>query len=146
MAPMNRLVFGHLDAPLWLMPLVSISSLLDYPQPMESNERQLKRSTKSMRLKKEREGAAGFRRSTVALSPVAVAIAERLQKRLGLSSREAVINAVFERIDTDLYVKYEFLGPEGFRCPPTAHLHRDPEASDSDEPMAKSTAPRPPRR
>lgn len=113
---------------------------------MESDDRQLKRSTKSMRLKKEREDKAGFRRSTVALSPVALAIAERLQERLGLASREAVINAVFERIDTDMYVKYEFLGPEGFRHPPTAHLRHEPEENDSDEPMAKSTVRGPPRR
>ena len=60
-----------------------------------------------MRLKKEREDNAGYRRSTVALSPVALAIAERLQDRLGLGSREAVINAVFERI-----AGYYGYGPE----------------------------------
>jgi hypothetical protein len=57
---------------------------------------------------------------------VALAIAERLQDRLGLGSREAVINAVFERIDSDRYLKYEFLGPEGFRSPPSL---AEPEAS-----------------
>lgn len=72
-----------------------------------------------MRLKKEREDQAGYRRSTIALSPTAVAIAERLQERLSLPSREAVINAVLERIAHDRYVKYEFLGPDGFRSPPT---------------------------
>lgn len=67
-----------------------------------------------MRLKKQREDQAGYRRSTIALSPVAVAIAERLQQRLQLSSREAVINAVLERIESDRYIKYEFLGSEDF--------------------------------
>lgn len=89
---------------------------------MTNDAQQIKRSTRSMRLKKKREDEAGYRRSTIALSPVAVAIAERLQQRLQLPSREAVINAVLERIETDRYVKYEFLGSEGFRSPPTAHL------------------------
>jgi hypothetical protein len=93
---------------------------------MPSDPSEIKKSTRSMRLKKEREDNAGYRRSTVALSPVALAIAERLQDRLGLGSREAVINAVFERIDSDRYLKYEFLGPEGFRSPPSL---AEPEAS-----------------
>ena len=76
-----------------------------------------------MRLKKEREDNAGYRRSTVALSPVALAIAERLQDRLGLGSREAVINAVFERIDSDRYLKYEFLGPEASNHETADHGH-----------------------
>ena len=59
-----------------------------------------------MRLKKQREDQAGYRRSTIALSPVAVAIAERLQQRLQLPSREAVINAVLERIDSDIHDYY----------------------------------------
>lgn len=85
---------------------------------MTTDNQSVKRSTRSMRLKKEREDQAGYRRSTVALSPVAVTIAERLQEHLGLPSREAVINAVLERIANDRYIKYEFLGPEGFRSPP----------------------------
>lgn len=85
---------------------------------MTIDDQAVKRSTKSMRLKKEREDQAGYRRSTVALSPVAVNIAERLQEHLGLPSREAVINAVLERIAHDRYIKYEFLGPEGFRTTP----------------------------
>jgi hypothetical protein len=51
---------------------------------MPSDPSEIKKSTRSMRLKKEREDNAGYRRSTVALSPVALAIAERLQDRLGL--------------------------------------------------------------
>lgn len=100
---------------------------------MTNDEQPIKRSTRSMRLKKQREDQAGYRRSTIALSPVAVAIAERLQERLQLSSREAVINAVLERIESDRYIKYEFLGSEGFRSPPTAHLptNRDTENADS---------------
>lgn len=99
---------------------------------MTNDATQIKRSTRSMRLKKKREDDAGYRRSTVALSPVAVAIAERLQQRLQLPSREAVINAVLERIESDRYIKYEFLGSEGFRSPPTAHLteHRISECAD----------------
>ncbi|WP_206378660.1 hypothetical protein [Sphingomonas paucimobilis] len=85
-----------------------------------------------MRLKKQREDQAGYRRSTIALSPVAVAIAERLQQRLQLPSREAVINAVLERIDSDRVIKYEFLGSEGFRAPPTAHLQKDRVAQGAD--------------
>lgn len=100
-----------------------------------------------MRLKKEREDQAGYRRSTIALSPVAVAIAERLQQRLQLPSREAVINAVLERIESDRYIKYEFLGSEGFRSPPAAHLtkghasaiadpHQDTEADAAADPVS----------
>lgn len=111
---------------------------------MTNDEQPIKRSTRSMRLKKQREDQAGYRRSTIALSPVAVAIAERLQQRLQLPSREAVINAVLERIDSDRYVKYEFLGSEGFRSPPTAHLQKDrvPQSADggptSEEDPAKA--------
>ena len=97
-----------------------------------------------MRLKKQREDQAGYRRSTIALSPVAVAIAERLQQLLQLPSREAVINAVLERIESYRYIKYEFLGSEGFRSPPTAHLQKDgvPQSGDggptSEEDPAKA--------
>ena len=99
--------------------------LADCRPLMTSDEQPIKRSTRSMRLKKQREDQAGYRRSTIALSPVAVAIAERLQQRLQLPSREAVINAVLERIESDRYIKYEFLGSEGFRSPPVAHLQKD---------------------
>lgn len=118
--------------------------LADCRPLMTSDEQPIKRSTRSMRLKKQREDQAGYRRSTIALSPVAVAIAERLQQRLQLPSREAVINAVLERIESDRYIKYEFLGSEGFRSPPTAHLQKDrvPQSADggptSEEDPAKA--------
>lgn len=109
---------------------------------MQSSDTDLKRSTRSMRLKKQREDESGYRRSTVALSPVSLAISERLRVHLDLGSREAVINAVFERIDRDMYLKYEFLGPAGFRSPPTP---RSDEPGDG-EALDQIPRPKPTRR
>lgn len=61
--------------------------------------------------KKLREDAAGYRRSTYALSPTSIDIVEKIRQRLTLPSREATINAILERIDSDILLRYEFLGP-----------------------------------
>ena len=109
---------------------------------MQSDNKPLKRSTRSMRLKKQREDEAGYRRSTIALSPVALAISERLRVHLDLGSREAVINAVLERIDRDMYLKYELLGPAGFRSPPTPQ----PDEPGDGEALDQIPQPKPTRR
>ena len=57
------------------------------------------RSTLSMRRKKEREDAAGYKRSTYALSPASLRVADEIQRRYQLGSREAAINALLELID-----------------------------------------------
>lgn len=71
----------------------------------------LKRSTASMRRKKQREYDAGYRRSTVALSPTSLDIVERIKGNFGLPSREATINAVFELINSDMFLWAEFMSP-----------------------------------
>ncbi|MBB4619809.1 MULTISPECIES: hypothetical protein [Sphingomonas] len=71
----------------------------------------LKPSTASMRRKKQREYDAGYRRSTVALSPTSLDVVERIKGNFGLPSREATINAVFELINSDMFLWAEFMSP-----------------------------------
>ena len=78
-----------------------------------------------MRRKKLREDAAGYRRSTYALSPTSIDIVEKIRQRLTLPSREATINAILERIDSDILLRYEFLGP---RTPDRANKEPYPTA------------------
>ncbi|MCE3543953.1 hypothetical protein LXJ56_27640, partial [Escherichia coli] len=70
------------------------------------------RSTLSMRRKKEREDAAGYKRSTYALSPASLRVADEIQRRYQLGSREAAINALLELIDRDLFLWHDILVSE----------------------------------
>ena len=63
------------------------------------------------RRKKQREYDAGYRRSTVALSPTSLDVVERIKGNFGLPSREATINAVFELINSDMFLWAEFMSP-----------------------------------
>lgn len=87
----------------------------------------LKYSTASMRRRKQREHAAGYRRSTVALSPVSLDVIERIQANFGLPSREAAINAVLEMINSDMFLWHEFMSHR-----PAATPAIDDAAQDTD--------------
>lgn len=69
----------------------------------------VKRSTASMRRKKQRELQAGYRRASVALSPTSLDVIERIKVNFGLPSREATINAVLEMIDSDMFLWHAFI-------------------------------------
>lgn len=69
----------------------------------------VKKSTASMRRSKQRECEAGYRRSSVALSPTSLDVIERIKTNFRLPSREAAINAVLELIDSDMFLWHEFL-------------------------------------
>jgi hypothetical protein len=69
----------------------------------------VKRSTASMRRKKQREHGAGYRRASVALSPTSLDVIERIKTNFGLPSRESAINAVLELIDSDMFLWHEFM-------------------------------------
>jgi hypothetical protein len=75
-----------------------------------SDEREtVKRSTASMRRSKQRECEAGYRRSSVALSPTSLDVIERIKTNFRLPSREAAINAVLELIHSDMFLWHEFM-------------------------------------
>lgn len=53
--------------------------------------------------------ADGWKTSTVAFSPRSLEVIEQVKIKLNLSSREAAVNAVLERIDGDMFLRQEFL-------------------------------------
>lgn len=67
----------------------------------------------AMRKRAERQDAAGYRRVTIALSPQATEIVERVKASKGFTSREAAINAILERIGEDMFMQQEFLAVSG---------------------------------
>ena len=78
-------------------------------QPTGDERETVKRSTASMRRKKQRELQAGYRRASVALSPTSLDVIERIKANFGLPSREATINAVLEMIDGDMFLWHAFM-------------------------------------
>ena len=78
-------------------------------QPTGEESDPIKRSTACMRRKKQREHEAGYRRSSVALSPTSLDVIERIKANFGLPSREAAINAVLELIDSDMFLWHAFI-------------------------------------
>lgn len=62
-----------------------------------------------MRRKAERRREDGWVRNSFWLNPDAVEVLDRIRDRMLLSSREAAINAVLERIGSDLFLSQEFL-------------------------------------
>ncbi|CCW17450.1 hypothetical protein EBBID32_17890 [Sphingobium indicum BiD32] len=50
---------------------------------------------------------------SLALSPKAVEIVERVKASKGFTSREAAINAILERIGDDMFLQQEFLAVSG---------------------------------
>ncbi len=66
-------------------------------------------SADSMRRHNAAKKAQGYRRATYALSPTAISVAEGVKERLKLSSREAALNEILERIDADMFLRQEFL-------------------------------------
>jgi len=66
-------------------------------------------STLSMRKRNARQAAEGYKRQTVALSPRAVEVVDGVKSRQGLSSREAALNTILERIGDDMFLRQEFL-------------------------------------
>ena len=51
----------------------------------------------------------GWIRNSYWLSPISIDVLDQARERMGLSSREATVNAVLERIDSDMFLKQEFL-------------------------------------
>lgn len=78
-------------------------------QPTIDERETVKRSTASMRRSKQRECEAGYRRSSVALSPTSLDVIERIKTNFRLPSREAAINAILELIDSDMFLWHEFM-------------------------------------
>jgi hypothetical protein len=66
-------------------------------------------STLSMRKRAERQDAEGYKRLTIALSSRSVEVVEGVKSKHGLSSREAALNAILERIGDDMILRQEFL-------------------------------------
>ena len=78
-------------------------------QPTSDNRETVKKSTASMRRKKQREHDAGYRRASVALSPTSLDVIGRIKANFGLPSREATINAILELIDADMFLWHAFI-------------------------------------
>lgn len=51
----------------------------------------------------------GWVRNSFWLSPVSVIVLDRARDRMGLSSREATLNAVLGQLDSDMLLRQEFL-------------------------------------
>lgn len=66
-------------------------------------------STLSMRKRAQRQDSEGYKRQTIALSPRAVEVVDGVKSRHGLSSREAALNTILERIGDDMFLRQEFL-------------------------------------
>ena len=62
-----------------------------------------------MRKRNAALAASGWKTSTVAFSPRSLKIIERVKIKLNLTSREAAVNAVLERLDEDIFLRQEFL-------------------------------------
>ncbi|AJR26598.1 MULTISPECIES: hypothetical protein [Sphingomonadaceae] len=78
-----------------------------------ANHTQLKPSTLSQRKRAKAQSEQGFKRMSLALSPKAVEIVERVKASKGFTSREAAINAILERIGDDMFLQQEFLAVSG---------------------------------
>lgn len=72
------------------------------PKPTASN-------TIAMRKRNAALVEGGWRTSTIAFSPKSLEAIEKVKNKLNLSSREAAVNAVFERLDDDMFLRQEFL-------------------------------------
>ena len=70
---------------------------------------QTAKSTLSMRKRKSALSAKGWKITNVALSPCSLDVIERVKANLNLTSREAAVNAILERIDQDMFLRQEFL-------------------------------------
>lgn len=71
------------------------------------------RARLAMRNRAKREDAAGYRRVTLALSPIAVEVLEEVMARRGYTSRQSALNALLERIDGDMFMRQEFMAVSG---------------------------------
>lgn len=67
------------------------------------------RARLAMRKRAQKEDAAGYRRVTIALSPEAIRFLEEFMAASGITSRQAAINDMFERIADDMFMRQEFL-------------------------------------
>ena len=68
-----------------------------------------KRARIAMRKRAQKEDDAGFKRVTIALSPVAVQVLEQFKTARGHTSRQDAINAICEEIDTNMFLRQELL-------------------------------------
>jgi len=75
---------------------------MDDSKPTPSN-------TISMRKRNAALAANGWKTSTVAFSPRSLKVIDGVKAKLNLTSREAAVNAVLERIDQDIFLRQEFL-------------------------------------
>ena len=51
----------------------------------------------------------GWIRNSFWLAPNSISVLDRVRDRMGLTSREATLNAILERIDNDMFLQQEFL-------------------------------------
>jgi hypothetical protein len=66
-------------------------------------------SALSMRKRAARQDREGYKRQMIALSPRAVEVVDGVKSRHGLTSREAALNTILERIGDDMFLRQEFL-------------------------------------
>ncbi|KPH63582.1 hypothetical protein [Novosphingobium sp. ST904] len=66
-------------------------------------------AAKAMRRKAQAKRGEGWVRNNFWLSPDAIETLDQARDAMGLSSREAAINAVLDRIRTDMFLQQEFL-------------------------------------
>ncbi len=66
-------------------------------------------AAKAMRRKADDRRGRGWTRNSFWLTPDAIAVLDGARDRMGLASREAAINAVLERIGSDMFLQQEFL-------------------------------------
>jgi hypothetical protein len=66
-------------------------------------------STLAMRRRKATLKADGWKTSTIAFSPHSLEVIDGVRCKLNLTSREAAVNAVLERIGQDMFLRQEFL-------------------------------------
>ncbi len=60
------------------------------------------------RTAEERRGK-GWIRNSFWLAPTSITVLDRVRDRMGLTSREATVNAILERIDDDMFLGQEVL-------------------------------------
>jgi len=51
----------------------------------------------------------GWIRNSFWLAPVSITVLDSVRDRMGLTSREATLNAILARIDDDMFLQQEFL-------------------------------------
>lgn len=69
----------------------------------------IRANTLAVRRHVERKAAQGYRRATIAFSPLALEVIEAAIAKYDVTSREAALNLILERISEDAYLRQEFM-------------------------------------